>query len=552
VGRRYKWVALSNTTLGLLMAAINASSVIIALPAIFRGIGLNPLDPDNFTFLLWLLMGYPLVLAVLVPTLGRIGDIFGRVKMYNLGFVIFSAGSILLSLTWSTGAAGATELVLFRLVQAFGGALVTANAIAILTDAFPVEERGMAYGINGMAFGVGSFVGILAGGVLAVIDWRWVFLVNVPVGIAGTVWSYLMLKEIGVHKVEPIDWIGNLAFGAGLTMILVGFTYGIQPSGASSMSWGTPFVEGMFVGGAALLVLFVAWERQASAPMFRLSLFRIRAFTAGNVAQLLQSIAAGGLLIILSLWLQGIWLPLRGYDYEITPLWAGIFILPLTAVSLVVGPLSGRLSDRFGPRPFATAGLILAAISFALFMVLPVSFSYVPFALILGLNGAASGLFISPNIAAVMNSVPARDRGAASGMRAAFVNMGMPLSLGIYFSLMALALNATVPQTVFNSLTNNGVAATVATKVSDIPPIGYLFAALLGYNPMGALLGSQVLSSLGSGVSNELTSRTYFPLLISGPFHDGLVLIMGFSVVICLVAAVISWLRGTRYVYPED
>lgn len=534
------------------MAAMNASSVLIALPAIFRGINLNPLDPSNFTFLLWLLMGYPLVLAVFVATLGRIGDIFGRVKMYNLGFAIFSAGSVLLSLTWSTGAAGATELVLFRLVQALGGALITANSIAILTDAFPVKERGMAMGINGISFGIGSFVGVLAGGLLAVVDWRWVFLANVPIGIAGTIWSYLMLKEIGVHRAEPIDWVGNSTFGAGLTMILVGFTYGILPSGASGMSWGTPFVIGLFVGGVALLGLFVEWERRARAPMFRLSLFRVRAFAAGNIAQLLQSIAQGGLLIVLSIWLQGIWLPMHGYPYEITPMWAGIFILPLTVMGLVAGPLSGRSSDRFGQRPFATAGLILAAISFALLMILPVSFSYVSFALILGLNGIASGLFISPNMAAVMNSVPARDRGAASGMRAAFVNVGTPLSLGIYFALMVLALNATVPQVVFDSLTKSGVATAVATDVSRVSPISYLFAALLGYNPMGVLLGPQVLNSLSSGVAVELTSRSYFPQLISGPFGDGLMLIMGFSVVICLIAAVVSWLRGRTYVYHEE
>ena len=483
-------------------------------------------------------MGYPLVLAVLVVTLGRIGDMFGRVRMYNLGFVIFTVGSILLSLTWSTGPAGAIELIAFRVVQAVGGALLMANSAAILTDAFPDNQRGLALGINMVAVIAGSFIGLVAGGLLAEVDWRWVFLANVPIGVAGTVWSYIALREVGIHKATKIDWVGNLTFAAGLTMVLVGIIYGINPSDTSSMSWTTPFVLSMLIGGAAVLLLFVFVEQRVKAPMFRLSLFRIRAFAAGNVAGLLSAIGRGGLMFMLIIWLQGIWLPLHGYNFEVTPLWAGIYMLPLTAGFLIAGPISGRLSDRFGARPFATGGMVLAAISFALLMFLPVDFPYPAFALVLLLNGIASGLFASPNTAAIMNSVPAESRGVASGMRAAFFNAGMPLSIGVFFSLMIVGLNSTVPQALFNGLTQNGISPSVAGELAKLPPVGYLFAALLGYNPLGTLLGPTVLNSLPAAAADRLTSRSFFPQLISAPFHHGLAVVFTFSVVVCLIAAV--------------
>jgi len=549
VGHNYKWIALSNTTLGMLMGAINGSSLIIALPVIFRGINLNPLEPGNFSYLLWILMGYPLVLAVLVVTLGRVGDMFGRVRMYNLGFVLFTVGSILLSLTWSTGPAGAIELIAFRVVQAVGAALEMANSAAILTDAFPENQRGLALGINMVAIMAGSFIGLVAGGLLAEVHWRWVFLANVPIGVAGTVWSYIALREVGIHKATKIDWMGNLTFAAGLTMVLVGIIYGINPSETSSMSWTTPFVLSMLIGGVAVLLLFVVVEQRVKVPMFRLSLFRIRAFAAGNLAGLLSAVGRGGLMFMLTIWLQGIWLPLHGYNFEVTPLWAGIYMLPLTFGFLIAGPISGLLSDRFGARPFATGGMVLAAVSFALLVFLPVDFSYLAFALVLLLNGIASGLFASPNTAAIMNSVPAESRGVASGMRAAFFNTGMPLSTGVFFSLMIVSLNSTVPQALFNGLTQNGISASVAGELSKLPPVSYLFAALLGYNPLGTLLGPTVLNSLPAAAADRITSRSFFPQLISAPFHHGLAVVFTFSVVICLIAAVASWLRGGKFVH---
>ena len=551
-GPKYKWVALSNTTVGVFMATLNGSSLMIALPAVFRGIKLEPLAASSSTYLLWLLMGYGLVMAVLVVMMGRIGDMFGRVRMYNLGFLIFSVGSILLSLTWSTGSAGAIELIAFRVVQAVGGAFLFANSTAILTDAFPANERGLAMGINIIAALAGSFIGIIAGGLLVEVGWRWVFLVSVPVGVIGTIWAYIALREVGIHKAAKIDWWGNLTFAVGLSMVLVGIIYGIEPSGTSSMAWTSPFVLGMLIGGVAVLLLFVLVEQRVKAPMFQLSLFRIRAFTAGNIAGLLSAVGRGGLMFMLIIWLQGIWLPLHGYNFEDTPLWAGIYMLPLTAGFLIVAPISGHLSDRFGARLFATGGMIIVAISFVLLMFLPIDFAYTPFALVLFLNGVGAGLFASPNTAAIMNSVPAKSRGAASGMRAAFMNVGSPLSTGVFFSLMIVGLTSTVPQAMYNGLTQSGVSSSVAGELAKLPPVGYLFSALLGYNPMRTLLGPTVLNSLPPDAAANLTSNSYFPKLISAPFHHGLFVVFTFSVVVCLIAAAASWVRGGKFVYEES
>jgi MFS family permease len=548
---QYKWIALSNTTLGVVMAMINASSLLIALPAIFRGIHLNPLDPNNFVYLLWMLMGYGLVTAVLVVLFGRLGDMYGRVRMYNAGFVIFTVAAVALSLTWSSGPAGAMEIIVFRMVQAVGGAMLMSNSAAILTDAFPHDERGMALGINMVGALAGSFVGLILGGVLAAVDWRLVFLINVPIGIAGTVWAYLMLRETGIRVKARIDWLGNITFAAGLLMLLVGVTYGIKPYGTSNMGWGSPFVLTMIIGGVLALVAFVFIELHVTDPMFELRLFKIRAFAAGNLAVLLSSIANGGLQFMLIMWLQGIWLPLHGYDFKDTPLWAGIYLLPLTVGFLVAGPVSGHLSDRWGARPFATAGMLLAALSFLLFMVLPANFVYPWFAAVLLLNGLAFGMFAAPNTAAIMNSVPARNRGVASGMRATMQAVGMPLSIGIFFSLMVVGLSASVPRTMFGGLTANHVPVQIATGLSHLPPTGYLFAAFLGYNPLQQLLGAKVLGLLPHLDALRLIGKEFFPSLISQPFRHGLIYVLVFAAVMCLIAAMASWLRGGKFVHEE-
>ncbi|MHB2028994.1 MAG: MFS transporter [Acidimicrobiales bacterium] len=551
VGPHYKWLVLSNTTIGVVLASMNATSLIIALPVIFRGIRLNPLDPANFPYLLWIMMGYMLVTAVLVVTVGRIGDIFGRVRMYTLGFAWFTLGSILLSVVWSHGSAGALELVLMRMFQAIGGAMLMANSAAIITDAFPSEELGFALGINMVAAIFGGFFGILAGGLLAQVGWRWVFLINVPVGLFGTVWAYLKLKEIGIHVRAKLDWLGNITFAAGLGMILVGVTYGIKPYGHSLTGWTDPFVLEMIFGGLILLVAFVVIELKVPEPMFRLSLFKIRAFTAGNIAQFLGAVGRGGMQFMLIIWFQGIWLPQHGYDFTRTPLWSGIYMLPWMGGFVLAGPLSGKLSDRYGSRPFATAGMVLSAGMYFAMMAFPPNFSYAPFAIVMVVSGIAMGLFASPNTASIMNSVPARERGAASGMRVTFANAGMPLSMGLFFTLMVFGLNAKVPTTMYHGLVTHGVPATTATELSHLPPLGYLFASFLGYNPLAKLIGPKVLSQLSPHQVTQITSRSFFPQLIGAPFKHGLILILSFAAVMSLIAAVASALRGSKFVHEE-
>ncbi|HUD78046.1 MAG TPA: MFS transporter [Streptosporangiaceae bacterium] len=549
----YRWIALSNTTLSMLMATIDGSIVIIAMPAIFRGIHLSPLAPGNITYVLWMIMGYLLVQAVLVVTLGRLGDMFGRVKIYNLGFVVFTLASIALSLDPLTGGQGALWLILWRVVQAFGGAMLMANAAAILTDAFPANKRGMALGVNQIAGISGTFIGLLLGGLLAAWDWRAVFWVNVPIGVWGTVWAYRSLREIATtSKKAKIDWAGNALFAVGATSLLAAITYGIQPYGGHTTGWTSPMVLTGLIGGAAVLVIFGIVETKIAEPMFQMSLFKIRAFAAGNAASLMSSMARGGLQFMLVIWLAGIWLPLHGYDYTVTPLWAGIYMLPLTAGFLIAGPVSGYLSDRYGSRPFATAGLLVAAAGFTGLMLLPINFPYPVFAALIFCNGIGSGLFASPNTSSIMSSVPAQHRGAASGMRSVFQNSGMSLSIGFFFSLMIAGLAATLSKTLSAGLRAQGVPAAAAAHVASLPPVSTLFSALLGYNPIKSMLApTGTLAKLPARNAAILTGKTFFPNLISGPFHHGLVIVFSAAIALSLLGAVISALRGKQFYYAD-
>jgi len=547
----YKWIALSNTTLGILMAVINQSIVIIALPAIFRGIHLNPLIPSNTSYLLWMLLGFMVVMAVLVVSLGRVGDMFGRVRMYNLGFAIFTAGSILLSVTWLEGSAGAMWMIIMRVVQGVGAAFLMANSSAILTDAFPAEERGLALGINMVAAIAGSFIGLVLGGVLAPVAWRLVFLVSVPFGLFGTVWAYLKLEDRGIRTPAKIDWWGNVTFGLGLIAVLVGITYGILPYGGHNMGWTAPGVIAALVGGIVLLTVFAVIERRVEAPMFRLDLFKIRAFSGGSVATFLAALSRGGLMFMLILWLQGIWLPLHGYSFEDTPLWAGIYMLPLSAGFLVAGPISGRLADHFGARPFATGGMIASAIGFLLLNALPINFAYWEFGLVIFLIGAAMGLFAAPNLTGIMNSLPPDQRGSGAGMAATFQNSASVLSIGVFFSLIIVGLSSTLPAVLFHGLAAHGVPHGAAAQVSHLPPVGSLFASFLGYNPVGTLL-SGTLPHLPHATAAYLTGHTFFPSLVSHPFATGIHTVFYFAAGCCLVAAVASWLRGGKYYYVEE
>jgi MFS family permease len=548
---RYKWVALTNTTLGILLATLDASITIIAMPDIFRGIHLDPLVPSNSFYLLWMILGYMVVAAVLIVSLGRLGDMYGRVRTYNLGFVIYTVASLILAVDWMTGRAGATFLIVFRIVQGVGGACIMANSAAIITDAFPREQRGMALGINNIVGVSGMFIGLVLGGLLAPINWRLVFLISVPVGLFGTVWAYLKLEERSEPRKRPIDWPGNVTFALGLVLLMVAVTYGIRPAGAHATGWSSLRVIALLLGAVVSLATFVHVERRSPDPMFRLPLFGIRAFTFGTLSTFLSAVARGGLMFMLIIWLQGIWLPQHGYDFTETPLWAGIYMLPLTVGMLVVGPLSGYLSDRFGARGFATGGMLGAAASFGLLMALPTNFSYVPFAAILTLSGASMGMFASPNRAAVMNSLPPGDRGAGGGMNQTFQNGAQVLSIGIFFSLMVAGLASTLPHTLSTGLEANGVPAAAAQHVAHLPPISILFAAFLGYNPIQHLLGPHTVGALSAHDRTVVTGHAFFPKLISGPFHHGLREAFAFAIAACLIAAAASLMRGGRYHHAE-
>ncbi|MBJ7467043.1 MAG: MFS transporter, partial [Mycolicibacterium sp.] len=484
----YKWIVLSNTTLGILLAAINASIVLISLPAIFRGIGLNPLAPGNVSYLLWMIMGYLVVTAVLVVPFGRLGDMFGRVRIYNLGFVVFTVAAVALSFDPFHLDGGAVWLIAWRVIQGIGGAMLMASSSAILTDAFPANQRGMALGVNMVAAVAGSFLGLLIGGVLSEWHWQAIFWVGVPIGVLGTIWSVRSLRELGVRTPGRLDWAGTLTFGVGLTVLLVGITYGIQPYGGASTGWTNPWVLGSIIAGVGILVAFCFIELRVDQPMVDIRLFRSAAFGMGNLAGLMSSVGRGGLQFMLIIWLQGIWLPLHGYSFESTPLWAGIYLLPVTVGFLVAAPVAGTLADRFGARPLTVGGMLLMAASFVALLLIPVNFDYWVFALLVFLNGLGGGIFTAPNTAAIMSSVPAAQRGAASGVRATFFNAGSSLSIGIFFSLMIVGLANSLPSALSSGLQAQGVSASVAHEVANTPPVGSLFAAFLGYNPIGELL----------------------------------------------------------------
>jgi MFS family permease len=549
---RYKWIALSNTTLGVLLATLDASITLIAMPDIFRGIHLDPLVPANSFYLLWMILGFLVVSSVLIVSLGRLGDMYGRVRIYNLGFVIYTAASLLLTIDWMTGRAGALYLIIFRIVQGIGAACLLANAAAIITDAFPANQRGMALGINNIVGVSGMFVGLVLGGVLAPVDWRLVFLISVPVGLFGTVWAYLKLEERSTPNRAPIDWAGNITFALGLILLMVSVTYGIRPYGSHATGWGSPRVIALLCAGTATLAAFTVIELRVENPMFRLPLFRIRAFSFGTLSTFLSAVARGGLMFMLIIWLQGIWLPQHGYDFNDTPLWAGIYMLPLTLGLLLVGPVSGLLSDRFGARPFATAGMIGTALGFVALALLPTDFSYPWFAASLFLCGASMGLFASPNRAAVMNSLPTRDRGAGGGMNQTFQNSAQVLSIGIFFTLMIAGLASTLPHAMTSGLQANGVPAATAHRVAALPPVSILFAAFLGYNPIQHLLGAKTLASLSAHSRAVVTGRSFFPHLISAPFRSGLHEAFLFAIVACLIAAAASVLRGGKYHHAQE
>ncbi|AOL16605.1 MFS transporter [Sulfolobus sp. A20] len=542
---QYKWIALSNTTIGVLMASINGTITLISLPAIFRGININPFA--SFQYLLWILMGYNVVTATLLVTFGRLSDIFGRVRLYNLGFLIFTVGSILLSITPNTGSLGALELIIFRIIQGIGGAFLFSNSAAIITDAFPFNERGKALGINQIAALAGSLIGLILGGILSVINWRLVFLVSVPVGIAGTIWSYTKLKELNKpSRNEGLDWLGNTTFGLGLILVLVAITYGLLPYGSSQLGWGNPFVIGSLIAGLALIGSFIYVETKVKFPMFRLELFKVRMFAAGNFASFLRSVAYGGLQIMLIIFLQGIWLPLHGYSYAETPFWAGIYMIPLMIGFVTMGPISGWLSDKYGARVLATLGMIIVAVGFLLLTTLPYDFNYFEFALIIFFMGLGNGMFASPNTASIMNSVPPKYRGSASGMRATIQNTGQTMSIAIFFTIVIISLSSTLPLALANAVTQAG-APQLASYMQRIPVTGALFAAFLGYDPVKTIISSlpsQISSSIPAQAIAVMEQHTWFPTAIAPSFMLALREAFYISSILTFMAAIASALRG--------
>ena len=552
-GSGYKWIALSNTTLGVLMASINSNIILISLPAIFRGMNVDPMSATGVPYMLWMLMGYTVVTATLLVSFGKISDIYGRVRLYNLGFAIFTVGSILLYLTPGKGSSGMIEMVAFRILQGIGAGFLFSNSTAIITDAFSSKERGMAMGLNQIAGIGGSLLGLIVGGILADINWRLVFLVSVPIGIFGTIWAYLKLKETAKpERTEKIDWAGNITFAVGLTVLLLALTYGIMPYGASKMGWGNPLVIVGMIVGVVLLAAFVLIELRVKMPMFHLELFKIRPFACGNLSLFLSSIARGGLQFMLIIWLQGIWLPLHGYSFESTPLWAGIYMMPMMIGFFVMGPLSGKLSDRYGARFFSTGGMLLSVVGFILLTVLPANFNYIPFMIILLILGCGMGMFSAPNTTAIMNSVPANQRGASSGMRSTLQNTGSAMSMTLYFTILIIGLVKNLPPILYSGLPNAGVSAAIAQKAAGMPPTTALFAAFLGYNPMNSLLGADGVASLSQSARTAVLGNQFFPTTIAPAVMSSLRLAFYISAVLSLIAAVASFLRGKRYVHGEE
>jgi MFS family permease len=564
----YKWTVLSNTTLGGLLASLDGTILLISLPVVFKGLGVNPFSIASFPLLLWLLLGYGVVTATLLVTVGRLSDMWGRARMYNFGFAVFSTGSILLFLEPWQGTVGAWALVFFRLIQAVGASFLFANSAALLTDAFPPKERGKAMGVNQIAFIGGSLAGLIIGGILASIPdlhvgpwilptWRIIFLVSVPIGVFGTVWAYAKLKEISIRRSgQKIDFPGNITFGVGLTLLLIGTTYGLLPYGSSATGWGSPWVITALVIGAALLVAFVFIELRVQDPMFRLELFRTRAFTAGTSAALLGSLARGGLMLLLVIWFQGIWLPLHGYSFSETPLWAGIFMMPMIAGFLLSGPMSGWLSDIYGPRLLSTIGMSIGAAAFFALAALPVDFVYWEIGIILFASGCGMGMFAAPNAAAVMNSVPPENRGVASGMLATLQNTGQQMSLAIFFTVVIVGLAGSLGGTVPGALHSAGVppgdSAILGGAIAS-NPTGALFGTFLGENPMQSLLAlvSTVpgWTPLNASVNATLLAPHFFASVVMPGFGSSISAAFLVAGGLTIVATVISALRGKPYYY---
>ncbi|MFI5417788.1 MAG: MFS transporter [Candidatus Lutacidiplasmatales archaeon] len=459
------WVTLSNTTIGSFMAVLDSSIVLISLPTIGRELpGTSP------EVLLWVVLSYNVVTTTLLLSFGRLSDLFGRVRLYTLGFAVFTVGSLLASLAMDGG-----ELLAARIVQGVGAGFLFSNAAAILTDAFPPNRRGRALGINQVAAISGSMIGLVLGGILTTeLGWRSIFWVNIPVGTIGTIWAYVQLRDTHPREVGArIDWLGNLTFGLGLTVLLLALTLG------SLGGWGSPLILAGLLVGPALLVAFVQVERHARHPMFDPALFRIRTFVAGNAATGLSSLARGAFTFVMVFYFQGVLLD--------SPERAGILLLPLAAAFAVAGPISGAVSDRTGARYLGTAGLLVSSVGFLLLVQFPARGPYPLLAAAMVLLGVGQGMFAAPNRAEVMSSVPSARRGVAAGTSTTFLNAGNLGSLTVGFTVLA----GVVPRATLASIFSGAPVAQTVDVGAFMSALHVLFAAALALTLLAALTNLQ-------------------------------------------------------------
>ena len=444
---QYKWTVLSNTTLGVLMSSLDTNIVLIALPTIARQLpGTTLLD------LIWILIGYQLITAAILVSFGRLADMFGRVKLYNLGFIIFTVGSALCSVSFTP-----VELISFRMIQGIGAAFLFSNSAAIITDAFPVNERGKALGTNQVAIVFGAAMGLVFGGFLvSLLGWRSIFWVNIPIGIFASLWSHFKLRELAtIEKGQRIDLTGNFTFAGGLALILVAIT--VYSLGSLSGLYALL----MILVGVTLIVFFVIVEIRSRYPMFNMSLFKVKAFSYGSFALLLNALANGAVTIVLVFYLQG-------PTMRLTPLVAGIFLVPMSASLAIIGPISGFLSDRYGQRFFAVLGLVTSIIGFALLSLIGYTISFTQLLVPLVFVGVGMGFFASPNRSGIMSGSPPRYRGVASGMSATMNNVGRTFSTGIAFLVIAIGTPLTQLKSIFVGSAVQGNAPWVSDFIASI------------------------------------------------------------------------------------
>ncbi|GGP19416.1 MFS transporter [Thermocladium modestius] len=535
---------LLNTFLGSFVAAMNISMLIIALPAIFDGIRVYPLSPLGFTSMIWLIVSYPLALAVAIPISGRLSDMYGRGKLFTIGFLVFTLSSLLLGLAQGSGEAAAAELIVFRIMQGAGGSFMFSNSPALIMDVYPPRDRGFALGIIGISFSAGSVIGLLVGGGLAVINWRLVFLINAVVGSIGTYWSYKVVYKLspGSSSVK-VDWGGAVLLAAALVSVLTALNLGMLPYGDQPLGWGNPLVWTLLAVGAALLALLVQVERRIKEPMLRLDLFKIRQFTFGVMSAFFLFLAQGANIFVLSILLQALYLPMHGVPYSETPLLAGIYLIPNSVANALFAPIGGRLVNRLGARLVSTAGAVIAATSFELLALLPIDFNYAVFAAILFMMGAGFGLFMSPNQVSILTPVPPKDRSAASGMRASMQNVGSLTSIVVFLSLIIIGTYSTLSAALMNALVKAGLQAATAGQLSSIPPAIALFAAFLGYDPISTL-ASLTHTSIPPQLLAELTKPSFFPTAIAPATINGFHYAYHVAALMAFTAAVLSLLRG--------